>query len=585
MKIFLSVLLLFISSQTILSQDVVHDSIALSRQENDSLTIQKLTMQVQELKLSQIILLNEKMSKGIVDSVKRERQKKLIDSLRAITKGVPIIIEKDTLFSLYARRGGVMPTDRVEKAQAMILAIGKELTFQPDSVYVYNSEFISDIMAGDKVIISFTDQDALWQNTTKEQLANDYLPIISNKILELHSKYGLQEKIKAILFFIGVIVIQTILIYFTIRLSKKVRVYIKKVAKTKFKAITIKEYEFLDIYKQVRILVSILNIVKYVLILVQLLISLSILFSIFPETERYAFLLLSYIWDPTKDIIFAIVNFIPSVFKILLIYLFFKYIVRGLKYIANEIATEKLKINGFYSDWAFPTYYILRFLLYSFMIIMIWPLLPNSSSPIFQGVSVFIGLIISLGSTTVIGNLMAGLVITYMRPFKTGDQIRLNDTVGSVIEKTPFVTRIRTPKNEVITIPNSFILSSQTVNYTTSAENYGLIIHTDVTVGYDVPHQQVRQLLIEAASKTTMISKSPAPFVLIIDLSDFYCSYQINAYTKEDQKLPKLYSELRQNIIDKFNEAGIEIMSPHFYAQRNGDEIMIPAEYKDKNRG
>ena len=110
--------------------------------------------------------------------------------------------------------------------------------------------------------------------------------------------------------------------------------------------------------------------------------------------------------------------------------------------------------------------------------------------------SVFVGLIISLGSSTVIGNIIAGLVITYMRPFKLGDRIQLNETTGNVIEKTPFVTRLRTPKNEVVTIPNSFIMSSHTTNYSVSARQYGLIIHSTVTIGYDVPWRQVHQLLI-----------------------------------------------------------------------------------------
>lgn len=213
------------------------------------------------------------------------------------------------------------------------------------------------------------------------------------------------------------------------------------------------------------------------------------------------------------------------------------------------------------------------------MLIMIWPLLPNSSSPVFQGVSVFIGLILSLGSTSVIGNLMAGLVITYMRAFKIGDQIKINDTVGNVIEKTPFVTRVRTAKNDVITIPNSFILSSQTVNYSVSARNYGIIVYCDVTIGYDVPWIKVQELVIEAAFRTDGIMITPAPFVLVRELCDFYISYQINAYTDRDLSMPKVYSDLYKNIIDRFNEAGIEIMSPHFYATHKGKDVVIPPEY------
>ena len=191
--------------------------------------------------------------------------------------------------------------------------------------------------------------------------------------------------------------------------------------------------------------------------------------------------------------------------------------------------------------------------------------------------SVFVGLIISLGSSTVIGNIIAGLVITYMRPFKLGDRIQLNETTGNVIEKTPFVTRLRTPKNEVVTIPNSFIMSSHTTNYSVSARQYGLIIHSTVTIGYDVPWRQVHQLLINAARQTTGVLPEPKPFVLETELSDYYPCYQINAYIKDADKLGDIYSDLHQNIQDVFNEAGVEIMSPHYFAGRDGSASTIPA--------
>ena len=196
--------------------------------------------------------------------------------------------------------------------------------------------------------------------------------------------------------------------------------------------------------------------------------------------------------------------------------------------------------------------------------------------------SVFVGLIISLGSSTVIGNIIAGLVITYMRPFKLGDRIQLNETTGNVIEKTPFVTRLRTPKNEVVTIPNSFIMSSHTTNYSVSARQYGLIIHSTVTIGYDVPWRQVHQLLINAARQTTGVLPEPKPFVLETELSDYYPCYQINAYIKDADKLGDIYSDLHQNIQDVFNEAGVEIMSPHYFAGRDGSASTIPtAPYPD----
>ena len=265
-------------------------------------------------------------------------------------------------------------------------------------------------------------------------------------------------------------------------------------------------------------------------------------------------------------------------FAILIICFAVKYLVRLVHYLSREVEAGRLKFGGFYPDWAMPTYHIIRFLLYAFMIAMIYPYLPGAKNGVFQGISVFVGLIISLGSSTVIGNVIAGLVITYMRPFKLGDRIQLNDTTGNVIEKTPLVTRIKTPKNEVVTIPNSFIMSSHTVNYSASAREYGLIIHSEVTIGYDVPWRQVHQLLIEAALNTPGVIDDPRPFVLETSLSDWYPVYQINDYIREADKLAQIYSDLHQNIQDRFNEAGVEIMSPHYMAMRDGNESTIPKD-------
>ena len=211
------------------------------------------------------------------------------------------------------------------------------------------------------------------------------------------------------------------------------------------------------------------------------------------------------------------------------------------------------------------------------MFVMIWPLLPGSDSKVFEGVSVFIGLIISLGSSSIIGNIMAGMVMTYMRPFHRGDFIRYGDTEGFVIEKTVLVTRLRTRKNEIITIPNSTLLSSQTSNFTFAAHNYGVIVHTKVTIGYDMKWSDIRQLLLTAAEHTPGLQKKPEPYVRITALDDFYVEYEINAYTRKAEALSDIYSTLHQNILDSFHQAGVEIMSPHIMAHRNDLELQIPA--------
>ena len=512
------------------------------------------------------------------DSVKHLQQKQRIDSLRKVTPGVPVVVEGDTLFYLYAKRGGHTPQQRAEMDAAAILELGKRFNLRPDSLYMESSDIVTDLMYDNKVIASFIDQDGLWENCTRDRLAAHNRKVIVDKFKEMKDEHGLWQLGKRILYFVLVLVGQYFLFRLTIWLFKKLKVRIQRLKDTKLKPFSIQDYELLDTQKQVNLLIFLSNLLRYIIMFLQLLLTVPLLFSIFPQTKSLAYQLFSYIWIPVKSIFTSVVEYIPNLFTIFVIWYAVKYLVRFVHYLANEVKSERLKIRGFYSDWAEPTFHIIRFLLYAFMIAMIYPYLPGSKSGVFQGISVFVGLIVSLGSSTVIGNIIAGLVITYMRPFKLGDRIQLNETTGNVIEKTPLVTRIRTPKNEVVTIPNSFIMSSHTVNYSASAREYGLIIHSEVSIGYDIPWRQTHQLLIEAALNTPGVIDDPRPFVLETSLSDWYPVYQVNAYIKEADRLADIYSDLHQNIQDKFNEAGIEIMSPHYVATRDGSQSTIPKD-------
>ena len=555
-------------------------SAAQERADSDSI-IKDLQSQLHEHQLREIMM-REQLSRTDAnnrrDSLQLARRKASIDSLRSITAGAPLVIDGDTLLKLYARKGGMTPDLRVESAEKIINERGKSLTFFSDSCYVFEGEYFSDIMIGEDVILSISLEDALWENTTRQELANKYCKIIEAKVKELHADYGLQQKILGILFIVLILAGQ----WFAYRLTKwlymRWRLRLTRMLLKKAKPISIKDYEFLNMHQiGVASLVT-FRILFIFFIILQLLVSIPLLFSAFPETKDFAYTIYGYIVDPIKDIFNAIVGFLPNLIKIIIIVVCFHYLVKGIKYFTNEIAAGKLKINGFYADWAHPTFVIVRVLCYSFMFVMIWPLLPSSNSEVFQGVSVFIGIIVSLGSSSIIGNVMAGMVMTYMRPFRIGDFIKYGDTEGFVIEKTVLVTRIRTRKNDVITIPNSNLLTSQTSNYTVAAHDYGIIVHTKVTIGYDMNWQFIRQLLIEAAEATHGIVHNPKPFVVVTALDDFYVEYEINAYTHKAETLSIVYSELRQNILDKFHTSGVEIMSPHIYAHRNDLELQIPKD-------
>ncbi|MDR3192149.1 MAG: mechanosensitive ion channel family protein [Treponema sp.] len=366
---------------------------------------------------------------------------------------------------------------------------------------------------------------------------------------------------------LGIIVLQAFLIWiFWRHLFKIIAQKAASYLGTRIKPLTIKKLKLLSAKQIINLILFGINIFKYIFTATQLIITVPIVFSLFPDTQDLASTLFGYILTPFKNILLGAISYIPKLFTIAVILLVTRYALRALKFLALQVEKEKLIIPGFYSDWAAPTFNILRVLLYAFTVAIIYPYLPGSDSKIFQGVSVLVGVIFSLGSSTAIGNLVAGLVITYMRPFKIGDRIKINDVTGFVVEKTLMVIRLKTHKNEYVTFPNMMILSSSVVNYHTSSDEdeEGLILNATITFGYGTPWQTVHDILIKAALATSHVLKVPKPFVLQTAMDDFYANYQINCYTKEVDLVPRIYSELYQNIQNGFHEAGIDMTAPHF---------------------
>jgi small-conductance mechanosensitive channel len=379
----------------------------------------------------------------------------------------------------------------------------------------------------------------------------------------------------------GVVLLQCLVTWGVWILFRWLAGRLREYGEKKFKPIAIKKFRLLSKEQIQDACAFLLRIVKYALSAFQLFITVPIIFSLFEFTRHWAETLFGYILTPLKSIALGIVGYIPNLITIIILLFIMRYALRTLKYFALGLERGKLTLPGFYPEWAQPTFNILRVLIYAFTIAVVYPYLPGSDSAIFQGVSVFVGIIFSLGSSSAIGNLVAGLVITYMRPFKIGDRIKLGDITGFVVEKSPIVIRLRTHKNEYVTFPNMTVLNSTTVNYNTSQEvdEEGLLLHAEVTMNYAVPWPRVHEILIEAALKTSHTLKHPKPFVLQTALDDNYARYEINVYTKEVNLVPSIYSELYQNLQDGFAEAKIDLTAPVYQIRlsaRNGK--IIPPE-------
>ncbi|MFZ1801177.1 MAG: mechanosensitive ion channel family protein [Chitinophagaceae bacterium] len=534
-------------------------------------------------------LKKEELQKELLDIQSRDSerlaQKKIqIDSLRHITKGYPVMgFFNDTLFYVYSKLGSFTSKDRAVAITKKVHDLADNFLFRTDSLKVIPAETTVDIAFGTIIISSISENDALWNNSTPEELAQKYKTIIGDAVIHYKSETSFTTLLKEI----GLALLVILIIIFLIRyLDKFFKWTAKKIELQegkRLKGIKIKNYTLFDAKREVNALLSANTIIKWFFIILAIYIALPILFGIFPWTKNFAETLFGYILDPIKGIALSLWNYLPKLITIIVIIFFFRYVFRGLHFLKLEIERGALHIPGFYKDWANPTYQIIRVLIFAFMVIVIWPYLPGSNSAVFQGVSVFLGFLFTFGSAGSLSNLVAGFILTYMRLFKIGDRVKIGEQTGDVIEKSLLVTRIRTIKNEIISIPNSNVMNAHTINYSSDAPDKGLIVHTTVTIGYDVPWKDMHQALIDAALKTEDILEQPLPFVLQTSLEDFYVSYQINAYTREPNKQAVIYSNLHQNIQDVCNERGIEIMSPHYRANRDGNNTTIPADYLPKD--
>ncbi len=539
-------------------------------QSNDNLKKEELQKQLEQLKNK--------------DEVRFEEKKKQIDSLRLTAKAYPVIgFFNDTLFYIFNESGSFSAEERAAAIQQRIKNLPGNYRNKNDSIQIVSNENSTDLVVRDKTIMSVSDNDAIWENTSRDILAARYQKIINGEIVKYLHETNITTLAKEILLALLLIALFGLIIKYIVKLFRWTKVKIYQQKNKLFKGVRIKNYTLFDASMEVNFFKSVNNVVKWFLIFLVLYLALPAIFGIFPWTQNYASTLFGYILNPVKKIAASFWAFVPNLITILVILFVFRYAFKGLRYLREEVKNEELKIPGFYPDWANPTYQIIRVLVFAFMIVVIFPYLPGSNSPVFRGVSVFLGFLFTFGSAGSLSNIISGLILTYMRLFKIGDRVKIGEQLGDVIEKSLLVTRIRTIKNEIISIPNSTVMNSHTINYSSDAPGLGLIINTTVTIGYNTPWRDMHAALIEAALRTDFVLKEPKPFVLQTGLQDFFVSYQINAYIREPNKQAAIYSSLYQNIQDVCNERGIEIMSPHYFSARDGNDTTIPPDYLPKD--
>ncbi len=514
------------------------------------------------------------------DSIKgsNNREVTTTDDQKKNSDIAPVIFDNDTLFLIRFSPKEYPVQYRAQQISNRLEGLTQNYDSASDSIYLQkHKEFIS-IMYNDEVAFIITKNDAKTNNLSLKALAEMQL-IKFKDALKQESKYDLTTK--EWLIRIGYFLLSLIVLILAIKLVNwlfgKLMVYLSKFEK-RFLKNKKNIFKYFIPKNTQNIFVFIANVARIMTLGFIFLTYLPFMFSFFPWTEDLVHKFYGYLARPIKFVFFGFIDFLPNLIFILVIIFVTRYVIRVLRDIVEDIEAEKFIIKGFPKDWANTTQKIIGLLIWAFALVLIYPHLPGSTSPAFRGVSIFIGALVSFGSTSAVANIVAGVVITYMRPYQIGDRVRIQDTIGDVVEKTLLVTRIRTIKNEDVTIPNANIIINHLVNYSANVEKNGLLLHTSITIGYDVSWELVEKLLIEAALKSIHIEPEPKPFVLQTSLDDNYVAYEINAYSKEAKKMALIYSDIHKNILDVFNEEGVEILSPQYIAARDGNLTTVPSK-------
>ena len=324
----------------------------------------------------------------------------------------------------------------------------------------------------------------------------------------------------------------------------------------------------------------VLKVVRLILILELFYLYFPLILSFFPKTAPFADQIMPYVVGPFRELGYALLGYLPNLLTLLLIYLVMYYLLRALRFVFSAIGKKEIRLPGFDPQWAESTYRLVRILVVLVTIMMGYPYLPGSGTEVFQGFSVFIGAMVTLGGSASINNLISGLALTYGGAFREGDKVQVGDKVLNVVEKGLMVTHFRSLQNESLALPNSAVLAQGVTNLSTAARQEGLAIKVAAGIGYDVDWRKVHDLMLGAARKTAAILKDPAPFVLERNLADYAVNYELYAFTDQVERFAHISAELRREVLDAFNEAGVEIMTPTVNALRDANQPAIPADYK-----
>jgi small-conductance mechanosensitive channel len=489
----------------------------------------------------------------------------------------PVVVDGRALFSVRGIRDFPAAT-RAQGIERQIRALAADRTFNPDSLPVVPREGAIWIGPPGRSIVRVTDADAELDGVDKAFLAEVYAGKIRSSIVSWRAARtpgALRTLVTSAAVATGLALIPFLLLRWLLRLVDRWDIRSLERARGA-------EPKKFQLFAPDRISALVRGLLKFALgvgLAIVAFLYLQYVLSLSPWTWGLGDNLRGWVLAPLLVFGRGLVAIIPNLIFLAAVVLIVRYLLGLIRLYFQALGRGDVTLPGFYSEWAAPTYNILRLVVIAFALVMAYPYIPGANSEAFKGVSLFMAAIFSLSSTSVVSNVIAGYALIYRRVFREGDLVRIGDVTGFVSRIRLQVTHVRTPKNEEVVIPNSTILNSDVVNYHALSKERGLILHTIVGIGYETPWRQVEAMLLEAAARTPELKREPPPYVLQRELGDFAVKYEINAYCDTPERMLAVYSALHGNILDLFNEHGVQIMTPAYEGDPEQPKVVARTDW------
>ena len=457
-----------------------------------------------------------------------------------------------------------------------LVAVAADSSVGVDAIRVVDEGDVARIVTGDTTILTVVEADAVLEQVRRSTLAAAHLAKIREAVTEYRNARSSAALRRGALNAFGATLALAAIVALLLWLWRLFDRFLMQRLQARVHAVEIQSLELMRAERIWAALRGGLLAVRTLVFLAVALIYIGFVLAQFPWTRGMSQNLGDLALGPLNTIAAGVVASIPSLVFLAVLFFVVRFSLRLIRLFFQAVEHRRVKFENFDAEWAQPTYKIVRIGVVAFALIVAYPYIPGSDSAAFRGVSLFIGVLFSLGSSAAISNIIAGYMMTYRRAFKLGDRIKVGDAVGEVIQMRLQVTHLRSFKNEELILPNSQILNGEVLNYSSLARSRGLILHTEVGIGYETPWRQVEAMLTLAAERTNGLATEPPPFVLEKKLGDFAVTYELNVYCDNVPAMPQLYSQLHRNILDVFNEFGVQIMTPAYEGDPEIPKVVRP---------